>query len=103
MSVVSRVPEAVAPRAEVTHRSIQLADSRRAGLAIDWRQRHARALLAGDLIVLALAVAFWLDRVDGDLWFGATRVVGATLHPLSLVYALSGSAMISATLRIPKP
>jgi len=27
----------------------------------------------------------------------------ALLHPLSLIDALSGSAMISATLRIPKP
>jgi CDP-diacylglycerol--serine O-phosphatidyltransferase len=27
----------------------------------------------------------------------------ATLHPLVLVYVASGSAMISATLRIPKP
>ena len=27
----------------------------------------------------------------------------ATLHPLALLYGLSGSAMISATLRIPKP
>jgi hypothetical protein len=27
----------------------------------------------------------------------------AVLHPLALVYLASGSAMISATLRIPKP
>jgi CDP-diacylglycerol--serine O-phosphatidyltransferase len=26
-----------------------------------------------------------------------------TLHPLALLYVLNGSAMISATLRIPKP
>jgi hypothetical protein len=25
------------------------------------------------------------------------------LHPLALIYAASGSAMISATLRVPKP
>ena len=50
-----------------------------------------------------LAVAFWLGRIDGALWFGAWRIGPATLHPLALVYAASGSAMISATLRIPKP
>ena len=54
-------------------------------------------------IVLMLAVAFWLGCVDDRLWFGAYHVGPALLHPLALVYALSGSAMISATLRIPKP
>ena len=34
---------------------------------------------------------------------GAYRLGPATLHPLALVYAASGSAMISATLRVPKP
>jgi CDP-diacylglycerol---serine O-phosphatidyltransferase len=55
------------------------------------------------VIVIMWAVAFWLNRVDAELWFGTVRVLGATLHPIALVYALSGSAMISATLRIPKP
>ncbi len=55
------------------------------------------------VIVGILAIAFWLARIDDRLWFGEWRVAAATLHPLSLVYALSGSAMISATLRIPKP
>lgn len=55
------------------------------------------------VIVGVLAVAFWLERVDQQIWLGAWRVGGATLHPLSLIYAMSGSAMISATLRIPKP
>jgi CDP-diacylglycerol--serine O-phosphatidyltransferase len=53
------------------------------------------------LIVGILAVAFWLDRVDEQLWFGSWRL-GATIHPLVLIYLVSGSAMIS-TLRIPKP
>ena len=30
-------------------------------------------------------------------------LAGATLHPLSLLFVLHGSAMISKTLRIPKP
>jgi len=55
------------------------------------------------LIVGVLAVAFRLGRIDGDLWFGAYQVGPALLHPLALLYAASGSAMISATLRIPKP
>jgi CDP-diacylglycerol--serine O-phosphatidyltransferase len=55
------------------------------------------------LIVALLGVAFRLGRIDADLWFGAHQVGPALLHPLALVYAASGSAMISATLRVPKP
>jgi CDP-diacylglycerol--serine O-phosphatidyltransferase len=55
------------------------------------------------VIVLMFAAAFWLGRVDQRLWFGVLQVGPALLHPLSLVYVASGSAMISATLRIPKP
>jgi CDP-diacylglycerol--serine O-phosphatidyltransferase len=54
-------------------------------------------------LVALFAVAFTLGRTDEALWFGAVRVGPATLHPLALLYAVSGSAMISATLRIPKP
>jgi CDP-diacylglycerol--serine O-phosphatidyltransferase len=55
------------------------------------------------VIVGLLGVAFYLDRVDGALWLGSVRMLFATLHPLSLLYLLSGSAMISATLHVPKP
>ena len=55
------------------------------------------------LIVMLLGVAQYLGRVDDNLWFGSVRIGFALLHPLALIYALSGSAMISATLRIPKP
>jgi CDP-diacylglycerol---serine O-phosphatidyltransferase len=55
------------------------------------------------LIVLLLGVALALGRIETDLWFGARQVGPALLHPLSLIYLASGSAMISATLRIPKP
>jgi len=55
------------------------------------------------VIVLMLAVAVYLGRIDDALWLGAVRVGPATLHPLTIVYGLSGSAMISATLRVPKP
>jgi CDP-diacylglycerol--serine O-phosphatidyltransferase len=54
-------------------------------------------------IVALLAAAFYLDRVDDRLWFGAWQIGPALLHPLALIYGASGSAMISATLRVPKP
>jgi CDP-diacylglycerol--serine O-phosphatidyltransferase len=55
------------------------------------------------VLVLVLGIAAFVGRIDDALWFGAYRVGPATLHPLALLYGLSGSAMISATLRIPKP
>jgi CDP-diacylglycerol--serine O-phosphatidyltransferase len=55
------------------------------------------------LIVGLLAVAAYAGRLGPDLWFGAIRLGPWLLHPLALVYALSGSLMISKTLRIPKP
>jgi CDP-diacylglycerol--serine O-phosphatidyltransferase len=55
------------------------------------------------VIVAVLGVAFYLNRIDGSLWFGAYQIGPALLHPLALIYAASGSAMISATLRVPKP
>jgi CDP-diacylglycerol---serine O-phosphatidyltransferase len=55
------------------------------------------------LIVGLLGLAVALGRIHEQLWFGAVRLGPATLHPLALVYGASGSAMISATLRIPKP
>ena len=55
------------------------------------------------VIVALLGVAFRLGRIDDDFWFGVVQIGPALLHPLALVYAASGSAMISATLRVPKP
>ena len=55
------------------------------------------------LIVAVLGVAFRLGRLDEALWLGAYQIGPALLHPLVLIYGASGSAMISATLRIPKP
>jgi CDP-diacylglycerol---serine O-phosphatidyltransferase len=55
------------------------------------------------LIVLLLGAASFVGRIDDRLWFGAYQVGPAIVHPIALIYALSGSAMISATLRIPKP
>lgn len=55
------------------------------------------------VIVVLLGLALRLGHIENDLWFGAYQVGPALLHPLALIYAASGSAMISATLRIPKP
>jgi CDP-diacylglycerol--serine O-phosphatidyltransferase len=56
------------------------------------------------LIVGLLALAAFQGRLGVDgLWLGAVRLGPWLLHPLALVFALSGSLMISKTLRIPKP
>jgi CDP-diacylglycerol--serine O-phosphatidyltransferase len=54
------------------------------------------------VIVGVMAAALWLGRTEADLWLGVTRIGPMALHPLVLIYAASGSAMIS-TVRIPKP
>jgi CDP-diacylglycerol---serine O-phosphatidyltransferase len=53
------------------------------------------------LIVFALAVLHFTGRTGLDLWLGRWDVLGLTLHPFSLLYLVSGSAMIS-TIRVPK-
>jgi len=53
-------------------------------------------------LVLLLAVAAWLGAVNQRLWFGEVSLLGYKLHPFVLLFALSGSLMISR-LRIPKP
>jgi CDP-diacylglycerol--serine O-phosphatidyltransferase len=55
------------------------------------------------VIVGLLAIAAWNARIGADLWFGARQLGPWQWHPLVLVYALSGSLMISKTLHIPKP
>ena len=55
------------------------------------------------LLVLILAVLFGLGRTGEALPFGVLSVAGFELHPLVFIYLLSGSAMISKNLRIPKP
>ncbi len=53
------------------------------------------------LLVAMLAAAAWGGRLDERLYWGGIEA-GFTLHPLVLFFALSGSLMISKTLRIPK-
>ena len=54
-------------------------------------------------IVFVLGLAFGFDGYGDNVWLGSMPLGPAVLHPLTLLYAISGSAMISATLRIPKP
>ena len=49
-----------------------------------------------------LAWAAWQGRVGERLFGGAWSIAGAELHPLVLLFALSGTLMVSKTLRIPK-
>jgi CDP-diacylglycerol--serine O-phosphatidyltransferase len=54
------------------------------------------------VIVGVLAWAAWQGRIEpANLW-GGEWGLGWVLHPLVLLYALSGTLMISKTLRIPK-
>jgi CDP-diacylglycerol--serine O-phosphatidyltransferase len=58
---------------------------------------------ANVIIVLFLAMAFAQNAIGEVIWWGAYTLGPWLLHPLALLYAVSGSAMISRTLRIPKP
>jgi CDP-diacylglycerol--serine O-phosphatidyltransferase len=55
------------------------------------------------ILVALLAALTWFDLIGVRLPFGRWRVLGGSFHPLVLLFALSGTAMISKTLRIPKP
>ncbi len=53
------------------------------------------------LIVGLLAWLHFQGRLGPDLWLGSWSMGSVVLHPLTIIYALSGSAMIS-TMRVPK-
>jgi CDP-diacylglycerol--serine O-phosphatidyltransferase len=55
------------------------------------------------VLVAFLALLAWLDAIGPNLPLGKIRILRGTLHPLVVVYAVWGSAMVSKTLRIPKP
>jgi CDP-diacylglycerol--serine O-phosphatidyltransferase len=55
------------------------------------------------VLTAILAFAAWQDRLGGQLYWGAWTIGPWVLHPLALLFVLSGSLMISKTLRIPKP
>ena len=54
------------------------------------------------VLVAVLALAAWQGRVGDALWGGVWTLGPWRLHPLALMFVLSGSLMISKTLRIPK-
>ena len=54
------------------------------------------------LLTALLAVAAWQDRLGDQLYGGVWMVGPWALHPLSLLFVLSGTLMLSKTLRIPK-
>jgi CDP-diacylglycerol--serine O-phosphatidyltransferase len=54
-------------------------------------------------LVVVLAVAAWQGAIGPDLWLGMIKLGPWQFHPLVLMFALSGSLMISKTLHIPKP
>jgi CDP-diacylglycerol--serine O-phosphatidyltransferase len=55
------------------------------------------------LLVLVLMALAWRGAVDRALPGGIVSLAGWDLHPLVLLYGLSGSLMISKTIHIPKP
>ena len=53
------------------------------------------------VLVIVLAVAAWQGAIGVDLWGGVIEFGGFRLHPLVLLFAISGSLMVSR-IRIPK-
>lgn len=54
------------------------------------------------VIVLVLGIAFGMHATGDAIWLGSVALGPMELHPLVLLYVLSGSLMIS-TFKIPKP
>ncbi|NYH26883.1 CDP-diacylglycerol--serine O-phosphatidyltransferase [Paraburkholderia bryophila] len=53
------------------------------------------------VLVLMLVIAAWFNAIGSNMWFGEVQLRGGTLHPLTLLFGLSGSSMISR-IRVPK-
>ena len=54
------------------------------------------------VLVLIMAVLFYFDLTGAAFIGGNYKVIGRDFHPLSLLFLVSGSLMIS-TIRVPKP
>ncbi len=54
------------------------------------------------LLVALLAVLAWQERLGENLYWGVWTLGPWDLHPLALLFLLSGTLMISKTLRVPK-
>jgi CDP-diacylglycerol--serine O-phosphatidyltransferase len=53
-------------------------------------------------LVLIMAVLFRLELTNGHFWGGSMKLLGRDFHPFSIMFAISGSLMIS-TIKVPKP
>ncbi|MBV5340563.1 MAG: CDP-diacylglycerol--serine O-phosphatidyltransferase [Deltaproteobacteria bacterium] len=53
------------------------------------------------LLIMMMFLAAWQGALGESLWFGKVLFLGFTLHPLVLVFAISGSLMVSR-IRFPK-
>ena len=57
-------------------------------------------------LVLVMALLFWLDLTGAHpgthFWGGHYKLIGRDFHPFSVLFAISGSLMIS-TIKVPKP
>jgi CDP-diacylglycerol--serine O-phosphatidyltransferase len=54
------------------------------------------------VLTALLAFAAWRNRLEENIYWGAWTLGPWELHPLALLFLLSGTLMISKTLRIPK-
>ena len=54
------------------------------------------------VLVLLMVVLAWQGRIGPNLLLGVVALGPFNLHPLALLFVVSGSLMISKTLRIPK-
>ncbi len=54
------------------------------------------------VLVAVLVLAAWTGQIGENLYWGIWRIGPWELHPLALLFMLSGTLMISKTLRIPK-
>ena len=54
------------------------------------------------LLTALLTVAAWQDRLSDQMYGGFWQLGPWTLHPFALLFVLSGTLMLSKTLRIPK-
>lgn len=52
-------------------------------------------------IVIAIWILHGLGKTGDEMWLGSASILGSVIHPLSLIYAISGTLMVS-TVRIPK-
>jgi CDP-diacylglycerol--serine O-phosphatidyltransferase len=54
------------------------------------------------LLVIALAILYYLGWTGDRFWLGHWQAMGRGFHPFSILFLLSGSLMIS-TIKVPKP